>query len=194
MKSKSISKCHAIGHGNDKIWFFLLLEDPVLIIIRVKTSPGLGHFCAMLVVVCPHQHCGLTMRLQFKLIITTMQGNLRACKVSPFRMKQSRSWALQEHLRCFDQPWVETAQSGHQLWAAWKSGPQHPLLLSCHSPCQQRRYLLIPHVRKMMLDEKLKVLWAVNGRSHRTNRSVYRKGETAVFAVVHCKGEKYLHH
>lgn len=50
--------------------FFLLLEDSILITIRIKASPGLGHFCAMLVVVCPRHHCGLTMRLQFKQIIT----------------------------------------------------------------------------------------------------------------------------
>lgn len=71
-----------------------------------------------------------------------MQGNLGAWKCLPFGWNRAEAGLCRNNSGALISPeYLETAQSGHQLWAAWKSGPQHPLLLLYHSSCQRREKL-----------------------------------------------------
>lgn len=102
---------------------------------------------------CSASGCGSTSPLWFD-HETAVQANHRhlSCRVIwepakclPFGWNRAEAGFCRNTSDALISPeYSETAQSGHQLWAAWKSGPQHPLLLLCHS-CPQRREKLPTH-------------------------------------------------
>lgn len=132
--------------------FFLLLEDSILITIRIKITDyyqnllvwGISVPCLWL---CVHVTT-VVWPWDWSLSKSSppiMQGNLRAFKVSPFWVKK-RSWALQEHLRCFDQPclfgdcpkWTPTV-GNMEIWPSAPTASAVPLFLPTkrHSSCQE---------------------------------------------------------
>ena len=118
-----------------------------------------------------------------------MRCNPRACKVSPFWVKPSRSWALQAHVGRFGQPWVfgggPKRPPAAGSVAIWPSAPTALLISSAAAmplflPTQTVVICsFLISAKKIMLDEQLTGLfetWLVTDGCHGTDTSVYCKG------------------